>query len=151
MNIGTHAMRLEDFGASATQAGNVQVEATFKAATGETVTWRSGTNETVNPGKIMSQWAVTLKNLQVMGYQGDLSAMGACAALYDGPLGGALTMGEYDIVLVENKWTDDKQVVHTGVKVAFINKPGEGGGVGKKFATKEEMMAAFSKAKKDPF
>ncbi len=149
MQPGTCIMRLDDYGSSAAPgSGAPQIYVQFKAANGESINWYGGTKEEKSPNAKMSQWEFTLKTLQTMGYQGDTSAMGACAALYDGPLSSpGLTVQDYELVLVLDKWKDDKGE-HEKVKVQYINKPGEGGGVGKKFASKEEMMAAFSKAVK---
>ncbi len=151
MEPGKHLMKLSDYGVSQTSGGHPQAYAQF-SKDGETVTWYGGMNATVNEGKTKSQWDVTLANLQTLGYQGDTSPMGVSAKLYDGPMDAALTMGEYELVLEKSKdWKNDAGVMQTGViKVKYINKPGEGGGVGKKFASKEEMMAAFAKPSGKP-
>lgn len=142
MEPGKYTMRLTDYGVSSTQKGDPQAYAQF-SLNGESITWYGGTNAVKNPGKEMSQWDVTLKTLQTLGYHGPTDAMEACAVLYDGPIGAAgLLMVDYDLVLAKDDY---------GTKVRYINKQGEGGGVGKKFQNKEEMMAAFSKAKKDIF
>lgn len=134
MEPGKHTMRLTDWGVSSTQKGQPQAFAIFSSDAGN-ITWYGGTNAVKGIGKTMSQWDVTLKNLQTMGYAGPNEAMEACAALYDGPLGSiGLVMGPYDLTLIKDDY---------GVKVQYINKEGEGGGVGKKFASKAEMMAAF--------
>lgn len=146
---GKHTVRLLDYGVSQSSGGKPQVFAQF-SRNGETITWYGGTKEERAEGKTDSQWGITLKSLKVMGYEGDPSAAGTCAKLWGGPPDGGLKVDDYDIVTGWNEYKDFNGVMQKNMKVNFINKVGEGGGVGKKFESREEMMKAFSSGSKSP-
>jgi hypothetical protein len=140
MQPGKHSVKITDFGMSQTNAGNPQAWVSFSNEAGETIVWRGGLDTTMQNGKNGKPWSpfgITLGSLKKMGYKDGETPEIIGMKLWDGVLAGALTVpGEYEIQV-------EKNGDYTNVK--YINLPGEGGGVGKKFSTKEEMMAAFSK------
>jgi hypothetical protein len=146
MQPGKYTAAIKDYGITQQpNSGDPQVYVKFECNgdARESMTWYGGLNAKVGDGKKMSQADVTLTVLKTMGFKGALMQV---TELYDGPPSMSLnSLQDYELVVETDKWKDRDGNPKEANKIKYINLPGEGPGVGKKFESKADLIQSLAK------